>query len=87
MALAAILREGVLNDDTLEMADEGKIFLNGHVRGKFMVTHWTFANEWCNRKHQFIAKTFANAVKRYEKVTGIRFNEDEKTELEFALTD
>ena len=87
MSRLVVLIEGVLNDDTLEMADEGKIFLNGHVRGKFMVTHWTFANEWCNHKHQFIAKTFANAVKRYEKETKVKFTEDEKIELEFALTD
>lgn len=64
-----VLNEGVLNDDTLQIADEGMVFVNGHVRGKFLVTYWTFANEWCNHKHQFIAKTAENALKRYKKET------------------
>lgn len=64
-----IINEGALNDDTLQIADEGMVFVNGHVRGKFLVTYWTFANEWCNHKHLFIAKTMENALKRYKRET------------------
>ena len=64
-----VLHEDVLNDDEIFMSEDGYSFVNGHSRGKFLVVYWTFANEWCNNKHQFIAKTYENAMKRYKRET------------------
>lgn len=68
--MAIVLREGALNDDTIEVARPGHHYQNGHATGKYLVTYWTFANEWCNHKHQFIAKTIENALKRYQREKG-----------------
>lgn len=70
MATAFVLKEGALNDDTLEVCDNGFHYQNGHATGRVLVTYWTFANEWCNHKHQFIAKTIENAIKRYQRICG-----------------
>lgn len=70
MSAEFILREGALNDDTLEVCDSGFHYQNGHATGRVLVTYWTFANEWCNHKHQFIAKTIENALKRYQRICG-----------------
>lgn len=77
-----VINEGALNDDTLQVADEGMVFVNGHVRGKFLVTYWTFANAWCNHKHQFIAKTLENALKRYKRETKRPVPEDFEYDIE-----
>ena len=78
-----VINEGALNDDTLQVADEGMVFVNGHVRGKFLVTYWTFANTWCNAKHQFIAKTLENALKRYKRETKREIPEDIEYGIEY----
>lgn len=44
----ATLQEGVLNDDTLYIADDGKVFSGGYVA---IVKYYTYANEWSNREH------------------------------------
>lgn len=41
-----ILREGVLNDDELLIADEGKIFKGGY---KAILKEYFFASEWSNK--------------------------------------
>ena len=71
-----IINEGALNDDTLQVADDGFHYQNGHATGRFLVTYWTFANTWCNAKHQFIAKTVENALKRYKRETKRGIPED-----------
>jgi hypothetical protein len=43
-----ILKECVLNDDTLTVSDKGKIFKGGYIA---IVEHWTFQNSWSNKKH------------------------------------
>jgi hypothetical protein len=43
-----ILKESVLNDDTLIVSDKGKIFKCGYVA---IIEYWTFQNEWSNKKH------------------------------------
>ena len=68
--MAIVLREGALNDDTIEVAQKGHHYINGHATGKYLVTYWTFANEWCNTPHYFIAKTIENALKRYQRIKG-----------------
>lgn len=78
-----IINEGALNDDTLQIADEGMVFVNVHARGKFLVTYWTFANEWCDAKHQFVAKTLENALKRYKREAKRTVPEDFKYEIEY----
>ena len=42
-----ILKEGVLNDDILMLADDGKIFKGGFIA---IIEYFTFANEWNNDK-------------------------------------
>jgi len=49
-----ILREGVLNDDTIHIASEGKVFKGGYIA---IIEHYTFQNAWCNKKH---VKRFRN---------------------------
>ena len=43
-----ILKECVLNDDTLTVSDKGKIFKGGYIA---IIEHWTFQNSWSNKKH------------------------------------
>lgn len=43
-----ILKEGVLNDDTLHIASEGKVFKGGYIA---IIEYYTFQNAWCNKKH------------------------------------
>lgn len=64
------LHEGVLNDDVLHKIKDGYHFSNGHSHGMYLVVYYTYASEWHNHKHQFIAKTYENAIKRYQKETG-----------------
>lgn len=82
----ATLRVGVLNDDTIRMADDGYKFVNGHASGKFLVTYWTYANAWCNTKRQFVSKSFENAIKRYEKICG-KLTKEEKDSVIAAMCD
>lgn len=63
-----VLFQGVLNDDTIEICDEGKCF-NLPKHPTVRVTYWTYANEWSNRKHVFYACSVENAVKRYKRET------------------
>jgi hypothetical protein len=42
-----ILKEGVLNDDTLFIADDGKVFKGGYIA---LVVVWTYATAWSNNK-------------------------------------
>lgn len=61
-----ILRENVLSDDVLLLADEGKIFKGGYLA---IVEYYTYQNAWSDKKHiakfrnkkrlqQFIAKNY-----------------------------
>jgi len=43
-----ILKESVLNDDILKLADKGKIFKGGYIA---IVEYFTYANAWGNNKH------------------------------------
>jgi hypothetical protein len=43
-----ILREGVLNDDYMNIADNGKVFKGGYIA---IIYYYTYANEWSNREH------------------------------------
>ena len=61
-----LLKENVLTDDVLLLADEGKIFKGGYFA---IVEYYTYQNEWSDKKHiakfrsqkrleQFIAKNY-----------------------------
>jgi hypothetical protein len=43
-----ILTEGVLNDDTLHIASEGKVFKGNYIA---IIEYYTFQNAWSNKKH------------------------------------
>ena len=49
-----ILRERPLNDDTLYIADAGKVF-PGQLEA--ILEYYTFANEWSDHKHRRGFKT------------------------------
>jgi hypothetical protein len=49
-----ILKDGVLNDDTLHIASEGKVFKGNYIA---IIEHYTFQNAWSNKKH---VKRFRN---------------------------
>ena len=62
-----VLQEGVLNDDTLYKAEQNWYF-GKNPRFKFCVIYYTYANEWCNHKHFFFAKTIEAAIERYIRI-------------------
>ena len=43
-----ILKDGVLNDDTLHIASEGKVFKGNYIA---IIEYYTFKNAWSNKKH------------------------------------
>jgi hypothetical protein len=43
-----ILRDGVLNDDTLHIAREGKVFKGNYIA---IIEYYTFQNAWYNKRH------------------------------------
>ena len=43
-----ILRELPLNDDTLYIADDGKVFSGGYVA---ILEYFKYANEWSDSRH------------------------------------
>lgn len=43
-----ILREGTLNDNTLLLADKGKVFRGGYIA---IIKEYTFASSWHNNEH------------------------------------
>jgi hypothetical protein len=66
-----IIKEGVLNDDMLHIADENKIFKGGY---KAILEHYTFQNSWSNRKHLKRFKTLENAYKFIDKTYNTESN-------------
>jgi hypothetical protein len=55
-----IIQEGVLNDNTLYIAGENKIFKGGY---EAIFEYWTFQSSWGNRKHIRSFRTLENAYK------------------------
>lgn len=45
---AIVVNYRPLNDDTLYLADEGKVFPGNYVA---ILEYYTFANEWSDKKH------------------------------------
>ena len=69
-----ILRENVLSDNTLYIAEENKIFKGGYVA---LLKEYTFANEWCDKE----------SVKRFrskERLTNYLSRNYAKEELYFV---
>lgn len=62
-----IIKEGVLNDDTLYIANDDKQFKGGY---KAILEYYTFANEWNNNKHYKRFITLENAYKYINKKYG-----------------
>lgn len=56
-----ILEEGVLNDNELYIAEDGKVFKGGFIA---IVKEYVFQNAWCNRE---IVKRFRSwtAMEKY----------------------
>lgn len=77
-----VLFEGVLNDDELDAAntEAGYSFERNGKCYKYRVTYWTFANEWCNHKHEFCSNSLEAALNRYQKETH-RLTEDVRDSL------
>ena len=55
-----ILEEGVLNDNTLYLPEEGKIFKGNYIA---IVKEYTFQNAWSNKEH---IKRFRNEKKLHD---------------------
>ena len=69
-----ILRENVLSDNTLHIAEENKIFKGGYVA---LLKEYTFANAWCDKE----------SVKRFrskERLTNYLSRNYAKEELYFV---
>jgi hypothetical protein len=47
-SISYVLRDGVLNDDILHIANAGYSFKGGYVA---CIEYYTFLNEWNNKKH------------------------------------
>lgn len=56
-----ILRENVLSDDTLLLANEGKTFKGGYVA---IIHYYTFQNAWMDKKNKIAFKTM-ESLDRY----------------------
>ena len=67
-----VLFEGALNDDELYVANDelGYHFVGGNGKlYKIRVVYWTYANSWCNHRHEFHSNSLEAALKRYQKET------------------
>ena len=63
-----ILHEGALNDDTIHIANTGKVFKGGYIA---VIEYFKYQNNWSNSKHfvrfrsevkmnEFIQKNYPN---------------------------
>ena len=59
-----ILKNGVLNDDVVYIAENGKVFKGNFVA---IIEYYTFLNEWNNKKHYKSFKTLENLYKFIDK--------------------
>jgi len=69
-----ILRENVLSDNTLYIAEENKVFKGGYIA---LLKEYTFANAWCDKE----------SVKRFrskERLTNYLSRNYAKEELYFV---
>ena len=55
-----LLRENVVSDDVIHLADIGKIFKGGYVA---IIEYHTFATSWTDKKHYKRFRTMDNAEK------------------------
>lgn len=64
-----IIKQGVLNDDTLYVAGKGKVFKGKYVA---ILKYYTFETSWCDRENVKRFKTLEKAIrfikKRYNTV-------------------
>ena len=82
MTTTMVLREDVLTDDILQVADNGKCF--GRRDYKVQVVYYTYANEWSNHEHFFHARTVESALKRYERIKG-KIDEETRENIYICL--
>lgn len=59
-----IIKEGVLNNNTLYIADENKIFKGGY---QAILEYYTFLNSWSNKKNIRNFRKLENAYKFIDK--------------------
>jgi hypothetical protein len=59
-----MLRQGCLNDDYLNVANEKKVFKGGYIAILF---YYTFLNAWCNKEHVVRFRTEAQLFKYLKK--------------------
>ena len=59
--MSYVLFEGVLNDDMLHIANEGKVFKGGYVA---VIEYYKYLNGWNNSKHYKYFKNLAT-LERY----------------------
>ena len=62
--ITTILRENVLTDDVLYLAEDDKVFAGGY---KAILEYHTFGNEWSDVKHVKRFRTLENAKKYISK--------------------
>ena len=85
MAHTLVINEGVLNDDELLVAENGKCF-GRNRRYKFAVRYWTYKNANSNEPHVFYATSLINALKRYKRETKrVILNEKELYDCAFQM--
>ena len=72
MTTLITLYEGVLNDDTISVAKDGKALLE----------YWTYSTEWNNKLNNFRFENLAKAVAFYQKTLPNRVFEQGKRWLE-----
>lgn len=74
-----ILRENVLSDNVLMVADEGKVFRNGYVA---ILSEHVFANAWSDKQR---VKRFRNED-RLKSYLIKNYSEEELSDLDFICT-
>ena len=59
-----ILKNGVLNDDIVYIAENGKVFKGNFVA---IIEYYTYVNEWNNKRHYKSFRTLENLYKFIDK--------------------
>ena len=75
MAKEFILREGVLNDNYLQVAEHGKRFKDGYIA---IIVEYQYQNAWCNKstikKFKSVDRLIAYLDKNYPEVDYIDYD-------------
>lgn len=80
------LYENPLTDDMMTVLNEGYAY-KGHNRASVKIVWYSYANEWGDHEHELYARTIEGAIAKYQKVKGIKVDEDTLEDIEILNGD